>query len=231
MKVLLIVPAYNEEESIVAVARSIEAAGYDYLVINDGSTDNTERVCIENDIKHVSLIENLGIGGAVQTGHRYAFENGYDVDIQFDGDGQHDIDYVPALLKKIENGADLVIGSRFVEGSPSNFKSTASRRIGIRWLNKMIRLFGGVTVTDATSGFRASGRRAIKLFATYYPSDYPEPESVIYAAKRELVIEEAPVAMHERQGGISSINAWSGAYYMIRVSLAIAIFGFARGKR
>lgn len=231
MKVLLIVPAYNEEESIVAVARTIERAGYDYLVINDGSTDATERKCVENNISHVTLIENLGIGGAVQAGHKYAHAHGYDVDIQFDGDGQHDIDCIPKLLSKIEEGADIAIGSRFLDEGSSEFKSTRMRRVGIIWLNKLIKIFSGVKITDATSGFRACNRKAIDMFAGYYPSDYPEPESIVYASKRGLRVDEAPVAMHERQGGTSSIKMLSSIYYMIRVTLAIAIFGLARRRR
>ncbi|MGR1083427.1 glycosyltransferase family 2 protein [Olegusella massiliensis] len=223
MKVLLIVPAYNEQESIASVAKTIEDAGYDYIVVSDGSTDATEQICRKNHINLLSLSKNLGIGGAVQAGHRYAREHDYDVDIQFDGDGQHDIAYVPALLAEIEKGADLVIGSRFIGNVGNAFTSTALRRLGIGWLNRMIKMVCGVTVTDATSGFRASGKRAIKMFARRYPSDYPEPESIVSAAKKGLEIREAPVVMHERQGGVSSITPLASVYYMIKVTLAILI--------
>lgn len=229
MKVLLVIPAHNEEEAILGVIDEVTAAGYDYVVINDGSTDRTEEVLRAHGINHVTLPFNLGIGGAVQTGHRYAFLNGYDVDIQVDGDGQHDISCVPALLERISDGADLVVGSRFIEPI-EGFKSTAARRAGIRWLSGCIRLVTGLTVNDVTSGFRASGRAAIELFARRYPVDYPEPESLVMVHNAGLRIDEVPVVMHERQGGVSSIHALSAVYYMIKVTLAILIEGVA-GKR
>ena len=229
MKALLIIPAYNEEESILRVVRTVQDAGYDYVVINDGSTDHTAQICRENGINFVDLIYNMGIGGAVQTGHIYAQQHGYDVDIQFDGDGQHDISYVPALLERIEQGDDLVIGSRFVADT-GGFKSTGLRRSGIRWLSARIKGASKIMVTDPTSGFRASGRRAIALFAKDYPSDYPEPESIVAARNRGHTVSEVPVVMHERQGGTSSINIWKGAYYMVKVTLAIWIEA-SRAKR
>lgn len=224
MKFLLIIPAYNEENNILAVARKIERAGYDYIIIIDGATDNTYGVCRDNNLNYVRLPINMGIGGAVQTGHMYALEHGYDVDIQIDGDGQHDIAYVPKLLEAIEDGADIAIGSRFVEQS-DGFQSTAARRIGINWLKNCIRHETGMTITDSTSGFRASNRRAIKLFASDYPADYPEPESIVMAYNHGLSIKEVPVKMHERQGGKSSIDFRRSIYYMIKVTLAIWIEG------
>lgn len=219
-KVLLIVPAYNEQANILDVARSIEAFGYDYVIVNDGSTDDTLAILRDNGINHLNLSSNLGIGGAVQAGHRYALENGYDIDIQVDGDGQHDVSYVPKLVEAIEQGADLVIGSRFIEQT-DGFKSTFLRRVGIRWLSFWIKLCSGRRIYDVTSGFRASGARAIKAFCEYYPSDYPEPESIVYAGNAGLSIAEVPVLMHERQGGTSSIGGLKSAYYMISVTLAI----------
>lgn len=221
-KVLLIVPAYNEESSILDVARSIEAAGHDYLIVNDGSTDGTLRILREHHLNHLNLTNNLGIGGAVQAGHRYAYENGYDIDIQIDGDGQHDVSYVPRLVEAIEAGADLAIGSRFVERS-DGFQSTRLRRLGIRWLSFWIKLCSGKRIYDVTSGFRATGARAIKLFCTYYPSDYPEPESIVYARNAGLSVAEVPVAMHERQGGSTSIGGLKSIYYMVSVTLSILI--------
>ena len=220
MNPLLIVPAYNEEESIERVVGTIIESGYDYIVVNDGSNDDTASICRRNGFNLLDLSRNLGIGGAVQAGHLFALERGYDVDIQFDGDGQHDVNYIPALLKGVEDGNDLVIGSRFVSPS-SGFQSTTMRRAGIKWLQGMISLRAGVRVTDATSGFRACSRRAIELFAEDYPQDYPEPESVALAARQGLKVAEVPVTMHERQGGTSSIGALSAAYYMIKVSLAV----------
>jgi glycosyltransferase involved in cell wall biosynthesis len=224
MKVLLIIPAYNEEESILNVVRTVERAGYDYVVVNDGSHDDTAKICRRHGINFVDLFYNLGIGGAVQTGHLYALQHGYDVDVQFDGDGQHDIGCVPVLLEHINQGSDLVIGSRFLEQT-AGFQSTGLRRFGIRWLSGCIRHVSGLSVTDPTSGFRACGRRAIRLFAGDYPIDYPEPESIVVAHNHGLQVSEAPVVMHERQGGTSSINLRRGAYYMIKVTLAILIEG------
>ncbi|WP_077598235.1 glycosyltransferase family 2 protein [Olsenella urininfantis] len=230
-RVLLVVPAYNEEGNILSVVRQITEAGYDYVVINDGSTDGTLRVCQANGLNCVDLPINLGIGGAVQTGHRYALEHGYDVDIQVDGDGQHDISYVPRLLEEIGRGADLVIGSRFV-GESGGFRSTLLRRIGIKWLEGCIRFVTGLTITDCTSGFRASGRRAMSLFASSYPCDYPEPESIVTAHTHSLVVREVPVIMRERQSGTSSINALRSVYYMVKVTLAVLIEGMGqRGGR
>lgn len=230
MRVLLVVPAYNEQDNIVEVARSIEEKGYDYIVVNDGSLDETARLCRLNGIPLLDLPQNLGIGGAVQAGHKYAFLNGYDVDVQFDGDGQHDINYVPALLEQIEQGADLAIGSRFIDGHESAFQTTFMRRVGIKWLAIAIRLFSRTKVTDPTSGFRASGRRALELFARDYPIDYPEPESIVSAVKAGLSVKETHVEMHERVGGASSIGKLSSVYYMVKVTIAIAIAGMSRSR-
>jgi glycosyltransferase involved in cell wall biosynthesis len=229
MRVLVVVPAYNEEATILSVARRIEGYGYDYVIINDGSSDSTAHICQENGLNFVNLSRNLGIGGAVQTGHLYAREHGYDVDVQVDGDGQHDISYLPKLLEGIADGADLVVGSRFIEQS-DGFQSTGTRRAGIRWLQRCIHRTCGLTITDATSGFRASGRRAISLFSEQYPSDYPEPESIVVAHNAGLTVAEVPVVMRERQGGTSSIHALSGAYYMIKVTLAIFIEGIGNKR-
>ncbi|MBQ9059426.1 MAG: glycosyltransferase family 2 protein [Atopobiaceae bacterium] len=225
VKVLLIIPAYNEEESILGVVDTIRSSGYDYIVVNDGSTDKTAEICQEAGINLINLPRNLGIGGAVQLGHQYALQNGYDIDIQVDGDGQHDISYVPQLVQGIEDGADLVIGSRFVEQT-QGFTSTVMRRTGITWLRLCIQLISGLTIYDSTSGFRACGKRAISLFARTYPYDYPEPESIVRAHRAGLSIKEVPVSMRERQGGVSSISPLKSIYYMVKVSLAVFIEGF-----
>jgi glycosyltransferase involved in cell wall biosynthesis len=224
MKVLLIIPAYNEEASILDVVRGIERAGYDYVVVIDGATDRTLDICRDNKLNYIDLPINMGIGGAVQTGHMYALEHGYDIDIQVDGDGQHDISYVPDLIGAISHGADLAIGSRFVEQT-DGFQSSGARRAGINWLRHCIKLVTGLEIYDSTSGFRASGRRAIELFAKNYPSDYPEPESIVAAYNHGLTVVEVPVKMRERQGGKSSINLRRSIYYMIKVTLAIWIEG------
>lgn len=221
-RVLVIIPAYNESESILATVASVKAQGYDYVVVNDGSRDNTLEVCQQAGVNVLDLSQNLGIGGAVQAGHKYAWQQGYDIDVQVDGDGQHDPAYIAKLLEQIEAGANLVIGSRFVEQT-DGFQSTAMRRVGIAWLSGLIKLFSGRRVTDPTSGFRACDRQAIELFCNYYPNDYPEPESILVALKRGLSVQEVPVIMRERQGGVSSINPVKSVYYMVKVSLALWI--------
>ena len=221
-RVLVIVPAYNEQDCIVETVRRIKETGYDYVVVNDGSKDNTLKLCRENGINVLDLPQNLGIGGAVQAGHKYAQHYGYDIDVQVDGDGQHDPGYIPQLVKMIEDGADLAIGSRFVQET-DGFQSTWLRRVGITWLSGLLKLLTGKIVTDPTSGFRASGRRAIELFCENYPMDYPDPESIALALENGLSLSETPVNMLERQGGSSSIGGFSSVYYMIKVTLAIIL--------
>lgn len=230
MNTLLIIPAFNEAKNIVDVARSVQRAGYDFIVVNDGSSDNTLRTCKEHGFPVLDLKENLGIGGAVQAGHKYALTHGYDIDIQFDGDGQHDVSYVPALVSAIEQGSDLAIGSRFLEIT-EGFQSSIMRRVGIKWLSGWLHIFTKKHITDPTSGFRACNVKAISLFCTDYPIDYPEPESIATALKHGLTVSEVPVIMHERRGGASSIKSISSIYYMIKVSLAIAILCLTKTKK
>lgn len=220
--ILVIIPAYNEMDSIMATVRSVMSSGYSYIVVNDGSTDATLDICRENRFNVLNLPHNLGIGGAVQAGHKYALRNNYLVDIQVDGDGQHDPSFIWGLVKEIEDGADLVIGSRFLKND-QGFRSTPLRRIGINWIKTLIHLLTGAKVTDPTSGFRACGVKAIKMFSEEYPSDYPEPESIVSALENGLDVRELPVVMNERQGGVSSISGFSSIYYMITVTLAIII--------
>ena len=231
LRVLIIIPAYNEEGTILDVATNVISRGYDLVVVNDGSTDSTAALCIEHNIPLLNLANNLGIGGAVQTGYIYAQENRYDIAIQFDADGQHDADSIQALIMAVSGGADVVIGSRFLEKPQDNFQTTTLRRLGIKWLSGVIRLVTGHRIYDVTSGFRAVGKRAIAFFSRNYPQDYPEPEAITIAAKRGLVIEEVPVQMYERQAGVSSIDAISSVYYMIKVTLAILIQGMSRPRR
>lgn len=220
LRILVIIPAYNERECILETVSKIKACGYDYIVVNDGSTDDTLALCRENGVNVLDLPQNLGIGGAVQAGHKYAQRFGYDIDVQVDGDGQHDPAYIPKLVELIKDGADLAIGSRFLVKT-DGFQSTFMRRVGITWLSTWIKFFTGGIVTDPTSGFRACNRRAINLFCKNYPDDYPEPESIAHAMKLGLSVKEASVEMLERQGGKSSISAFNSIYYMIKVSLAI----------
>ena len=223
LKVLVIIPAYNEAEAILATVRDVERCGYDYVVINDGSRDDTLGVCRANGVNVVDLPQNLGIGGAVQCGHLYARDHGYDIDVQVDGDGQHDPQYISNLLQVMEGGeTSLVVGSRFVEKT-EGFQSTWLRRLGITWLSQCIHILTGKRVADPTSGFRACNKDAIELFCRDYPVDYPEPESIAVALRSGLTVCEAPVVMKERQGGTSSISGFSSVYYMIKVTLAIVI--------
>lgn len=224
MKKLVIIPAYNEEKNIAKVVNDIKEnlRDFDYIVVNDGSTDNTLCVCIENGFNFISLPVNLGIGGAMQTGYRYAFRNNYDYAIQIDGDGQHNSSDVRKLLNLIEEEkVNLVIGSRFIK--KEGFQSTALRRLGINYFSKLINILTGAIVTDPTSGFRICDKTVIKYFASCYPKDYPEPESIIMILKEGLKILEVDTEMKERNEGISSINKIKSVYYMVKVSLAIFI--------
>lgn len=226
---LVIIPAYNESESIIGTIEAIKktAPEYDYVVINDCSTDDTLEICRRNGYECIDLPVNLGIGGAVQTGYRYAAENGYDIAVQIDGDGQHD----PAFLSRMEkvlfdHGADMVIGSRFIENE--GFQSSFARRMGISYFTKLIRFLTGAQITDPTSGFRMVGKELVELFAQDYPWDYPEPESVVEVLLLKKKVVEIPVIMKERQGGISSIQTRRSIYYMIKVSLAILFAKFRK---
>lgn len=207
-KVLIVIPAYNEADNILNTVSGVVEHGFDYVVVNDGSRDTTLDVCRSNGLNVLDLPMNLGIGGAVQAGHKYAQRFGYDIDIQLDGDGQHDPAYLDALVHEVVSGADLVIGSRFLEKT-DGFQSTFMRRVGITWLSAILKLCTGRHVSDPTSGFRACGRRAIDLFCASYPVDYPEPESIAVAIKSGLSVKEVSVEMRERQGGTSSIGGLS----------------------
>lgn len=234
-KILLIIPAYNEEGCIINTIKKINDYNkknkmqYDYIVINDGSTDLTEQLLINNDIPHISLIQNLGIGGAVQTGYKYAYENDYDIAVQYDGDGQHDVKYVEKLINPIiSEKADMTIGSRFIDNCSSEFKSSAARRIGIKLISSCIKYKTNVKIYDTTSGFRAVDKNLIKKFVLNYPVEYPEPISTVKILLEGMNIEEIPVSMNERKTGKSSINSWKNIYYMINVILSILIM--KRGK-
>lgn len=235
-KVLFVIPAYNEEESILKTYNQIieynkkSKNSFDVIVINDGSTDSTEEVLVENKINHIKLINNLGIGGAVQTGYKYALENDYDYAIQFDGDGQHNVLYADAILKPLrDKKADMVIGSRFIKNIDT-FRSSAARRLGIKIISFFIKLVTGKKIYDTTSGMRAINKDLIKLFASDYPVEYPEPVSTTLVLKRGYKVDEVSVEMNEREAGISSIRAWKNAYYMINVVLSILVVGIGGRK-
>ena len=222
MKVLVIIPAYNERGSIVRTVRDVEknAPEFDYVVINDCSTDDTLAICRREGINVVSLPVNLGIGGGVQTGYRYAREKGYDAAVQFDGDGQHNAAYLRPMAEKLEKeGLSMVIGSRYIE--KKGFQSTGLRRMGIRYFTRLIHLLTRKKITDPTSGMRIVDRELICRFAEDYPSDYPEPESVAAVLRSGYRVAEMPVEMNERTEGVSSINAGKSIYYMVKVTVAV----------
>lgn len=231
-KVLLVIPAYNEAENIERVVDNLieNYPQYDYLVINDCSTDNTEEILRRRGYHYISLPVNLGIGGAVQSGYLYGAQNGYDIVIQIDGDGQHDPAYAKDLIQPILDGqADMVIGSRFIQ--KRGFQTSFLRRIGIGMIRNVIRICCGVKITDTTSGFRATSKSLTQLFAREYAQDYPEPEAIVLAELRGYHVMEVPVEMNERTGGRSSINALRSIYYMIKVSIALFLVRIGIGKR
>jgi len=231
-RIIVIIPACNEEFNIEAVVSAVreKAPGADYLVINDCSRDNTREVCLHNHFNFLDLPVNLGIGGGMQAGYRYALEKDYDIAIQLDGDGQHDPAYIQEMVAVIRSGgADVVIGSRFVDGQ--GFQSSRARRLGITFLSSLIRLCCGVRIKDVTSGYRAVNRRFIQIYAKEYAQDYPEPEAIICAALHGARISELPVVMRARSEGTSSIGSWRSVYYMIKVSLAIILYWPALRKR
>lgn len=232
MKNLLIIPAYNEEDNILNVCNIIKnyneknECKLDYIIINDGSKDNTLKILQDNNLNHINLISNLGIGGAVQTGYKYAMQNNYDIVIQFDGDGQHDINYVEKLCEPIKNGeCDICIGSRYLDNSTSKFKSTFMRRFGKNIISGCIKILCKQKITDPTSGFRAVNRNVIEFFAKDYPREYPEPESIVNLNKRGYKIKEVSVSMNERIGGKSSINVFKSMHYMIIVIFMMIVEG------
>jgi glycosyltransferase involved in cell wall biosynthesis len=229
LKRVAIVPAFNEEESIGRVIDEVRAfdSGFDVAVVDDGSTDRTAGVAADRGAYVIRLPFNLGIGGAMQTGFRFAFERGYDIAVQIDGDGQHDPAQLPSIVRPVLDGeADLVVGSRFA--GDGEYRSTVARRVGIRIFASIVSAVVRQRVTDTTSGFRAVNRKAIALFAADYPHDYPEVEATVMCVKHKLRLKEVPVAMRERTGGQSSITAIRSVYYMTKVLLAIFVGMFRR---
>ena len=226
-KVLLIIPAYNEEDNILKTYKTIKdynkkhKTNYDVIVINDCSTDNTKEILEKNNIPHINLIHNLGIGGAVQTGYKYAYYNDYDIAIQYDGDGQHDVRYVEKIIEPIiDKKADMVIGSRFVEDIDT-FKSSKARRIGIKIVSAFMKFATHKKIYDTTSGFRAVNKELIYDFNLSYPNEYPEPITTAEVLKKKYEVKEVSVEMNEREAGESSIKKWKSAYYMLNVCLAL----------
>jgi glycosyltransferase involved in cell wall biosynthesis len=229
LRTLAIVPAYNEEHSIGTVLEEIRAADVDLhvVVVNDASEDGTAAIAARGGAAVLNLPFNVGIGGAMQAGYQYALEHGFELAIQVDGDGQHDPREIGRVLEPILDGrADLVVGTRFVEGG--GYRGTPLRRVGIRIFAAIVSLMVGKRVSATTSGFRGVNRKALRLFAAQYPHDYPEVESIVLLSRHGLRLLEVPVQMRVRETGNSSITALRSVYYMIKVLLALFIGLFRR---
>lgn len=224
MKKLVIIPAFNEEGNLEKTIKDIKdnAPDFDYVIINDCSTDKTLEMCRRHGFSYLNLPVNLGIGGAVQTGYRYAYYHGYDIAVQFDGDGQHSASHLEDMVTTlIDTESDMVIGSRFIE--KEGFQSSGLRRIGIKYFTGLIKILTGKTITDPTSGMRMVNKKLLEKFTDEYPKDYPEPESVVTILSEKYKVTEIPVVMNEREEGVSSISLKNSVYYMIKVSFAILI--------
>ena len=227
-RVIAIVPAHNEQGAVGDVIDEIRSTNptFDIVVIDDGSTDGTARVAVSRGAAVVRLPYNLGIGGAVQTGFRYALEQGFELAVRLDGDGQHDPTLLASLLIPIEAGdADIAIGSRFVGGRDGGdgYRPPLGRRIGITWFAKLVSMLTRQRVTDTTSGFQAMNRKGIALFARDYPNDYPEVEAMLLVYKHRLRLVEVPVEMRVREHGESSITFIRSIYYAIKVTIALLV--------
>lgn len=230
-RILVIIPCFNEQGAIAKVVQELTllrqrtAYQLDIVVVNDCSTDHSIDVIRTLPCQYLNLPVNLGIGGAMHTGYRYAYQHGYDIAVQMDGDGQHPADELPTVLEPIlQQEADVSIGSRFI--SREGFQSSFARRTGIqyfRWLNQLLI---GKTIHDSTSGFRAFNKRTIAIANDYYPDEYPEPESIVQFGLQGLRIREVAVKMRHRQEGVSSINTSRAFYYMLKVSLGILFMYF-----
>ncbi len=224
---LAIIPAYNEVEAIGATVQEVRrcAPGFDVVVIDDGSADATASAAAAAGARVLRVPFNLGIGGAMQAGYLFALENGYDVAVQVDGDGQHDPRHIHELLRRLREdpALNMVTGSRFLASDTDGFRSSATRRVGIRLFARIVSLITRQPVTDPTSGFRMTNRRGIELFARDYPHDYPEVEAILLMHAHRLKSCEVPVRMRPRTTGTSAISHTQSVYYMIKVLLAIFI--------
>lgn len=233
-RVAIVIPCYNEQENILRLFNEIKNTIFSLPIsvtpvfINDCSTDNTKEILNQYHIPHLDLPVNLGIGGAVQTGFKYAFNNNFDIAVQMDGDGQHPPSELEKILEPlITYKADVVIGSRYL--TKEGFQSSSLRRVGINYFKHLNKLLVGTTIHDSTSGYRALNFKTIEIVSNYYPDEYPEPETIILYSLNNLIIKEVPVLMRERQGGESSIRAYKTIYYMFKVTLG-TIFLYIRLK-
>jgi glycosyltransferase involved in cell wall biosynthesis len=226
---IAIVPAYDEADSIAGVIAEIRTVDpeLEVVVVDDGSTDGTGRVATDAGAQVVRLPFNLGIGGAMQTGYQYAREHDFDLAVQIDADGQHDPRALPRLTQPILEGrADMAVGTRFAGGP--KYKGPLGRRVGIRLFAWIVSLLVRQRVTDTTSGFRVVNRKGIALFATDYPHDYPEVETIVLLFRHRLRLVEVPVTMRKRASGRSSITFFRSIYYMVKVTLALFVGLFRR---
>ena len=225
MKTLLIIPAYNEEESLKTTIDSLSDLDVDYLIVNDGSKDSTVRVCRDNRYPFLDLSTNLGLAGAFQAGMKYAYRHNYDCAIQFDADGQHLSEYVKPLIEAIKEN-DIAIGSRFVNEK----KPKSMRMFGSNLISAAIRLTTGKKLTDPTSGMRAFNKRMIKQLALGLNFG-PEPDTVSYLIKRaDAKVVEVPVKMAERFAGESYLNPWTSTMYMLRMTISILFIQLIRKR-
>lgn len=232
LKTLIIIPCYNEEENLPGVIARLQAEfpEGDYVVVDDCSTDCSRDVLTQSSYNHLRLPVNLGIGGGVQSGYLYAVQQGYDITVQMDGDGQHNPAFLRELIAPVANGTlDMSIGSRFI--TKEGFQSGALRRAGIRMLSGLIRLLTGAKIKDVTSGFRACNKQLTAFYAKHYAQDYPEPEAIIQAVQNGFRVGEVPVIMEERQGGVSSISTLGGAYYMVKVGISLLVYRMIAGGK
>ena len=218
MKVLLIIPAYNESLNIEKTILDVTTnTNYDYVIINDCSKDNTKEICEKNNFNILSLPINYGLTSGIQLGMKYAYQNGYDIAVQFDGDGQHQAKYIKDLLKEIENeNCDIAIGSRFV----TKKKPKSMRMIGSRLIAGTIRMTTGKKIKDPTSGMRAYNKKAIEMFVKN-ASLTPEPDTLVYMLKKQLKIREVQVEMSDREFGESYLNPIKSVQYMINMFFSI----------
>lgn len=221
MKLLVIIPAYNEEESILKTVNDLKTAcpQYDYLVVNDGSADRTAAVCVENGLRLLNLPVNLGLSGAVQAGMKYAYRHGYDAAVQFDADGQHRPEFLPDMVEELERGHDIVIGSRFV----TKKKPRSMRMFGSALIAFAIRISTGHWLGDPTSGMRMYNRDMIRLFATQLNIG-PEPDTIAYLLQCGAKVSEVQVDMQERMAGESYLNPIRSAAYMLEQGVSIVLF-------
>lgn len=228
MKVLIIIPAYNESGNIEHVVNNLKKnfPKFDYVIINDGSKDNTAEICKKNKYNFVDLPVNLGLAGAFQTGMKYAWQNGYDAAIQFDGDGQHRPEYIEPMIKEMEkSGADIVIGSRFV----TERKPFSLRMLGSNLISFLILLTTFHKIKDPTSGMRLYNRKTLDEYANRINYG-PEPDTLAYLINRGCKVREVQVTMDERIAGVSYLNMWSSIQYMFRMCISIVFIQWFRKR-